>query len=54
MELCVGSEMHAELFTLRDRSKMDYPVLIGRRTIAHLGLVDVNRTFVTTLNCPTR
>lgn len=54
MELCVGNEMHAELFTLRDRSKMDYPVLIGRRTIAHLGLVDVNRTFVTTLNCPTR
>lgn len=52
MDLCIGNEVHPELFSLRDRSDMDYPVLIGRRTIGHLGLVDVNKVHLQPLNCP--
>jgi hypothetical protein len=31
---------------------MTYPVLIGRRTIEHIGLIDVSRTFMVKLDCP--
>jgi hypothetical protein len=41
MQLCIGTQMYEEPFSLRDRSDMNYPVLIGRRTLQHLGLVDV-------------
>lgn len=51
MEICVGHKVYAEQFTLRDRDAFNYPVLLGRRTIKHLGLIDVDRTFVTTPSC---
>lgn len=38
-----GSQEYDEQFSLRDRSHMNYPVLIGSRTLKHLGAVDVNR-----------
>ena len=31
--------------SLRDRGRDEYPLLIGRRTIQHLGLIDVTRQF---------
>ncbi len=43
MQLCIGHQTYEEQFTLRDRSRMAYPVLLGRRTLEHLGAVDVKR-----------
>ena len=43
MQLCIGHQAYEEQFTLRDRSRMAYPVLLGRRTLEHLGAVDVRR-----------
>lgn len=46
MKVCIGDTIHEEQFSLRDRSNMLYPVLLGRRTIQHLGAVDVTSTFL--------
>ncbi len=51
MTLCMGGERYEEQFSLRDRDGMNYPVLLGRRTIQSLGLLDVRKTFQTTPNC---
>lgn len=45
LKICMGDTVYEEEFSLRDRSDMHYPVLLGRRTIAHLGLLDVTNTF---------
>jgi hypothetical protein len=45
MQLCLGDGVYEEEFTLRSRHNMNYPVLLGRRTIARLGLLDVTREF---------
>ena len=52
MQICIGKQIYDEEFSLKNRSKMNYPVLIGRRTLARLGLVDVSRTFTTDPECP--
>jgi hypothetical protein len=52
MRMCVGNRIYEEQFSLRDRSDMTYPVLLGRRTIAHIGLIDVSDTFMLPLDCP--
>ena len=52
MKLCIGDQVYEEQFTLRDRGDMKYPLLIGRRTIQHLGLIDVTRQFTTEPKCP--
>ena len=46
MKICIGKTIYEEQFSLRDRDGMIYPVLLGRRTIQHLGTVDVTRTFL--------
>lgn len=51
MEVCIGSAVYEEQFSLENRHDMNYPVLLGRRTIQHLGLIDVTRTFVTEARC---
>jgi len=51
LDLCIGDQVYTEQFSLRDRGNMLYPVLIGRRTLRELGLVDVSATFLTTPNC---
>ena len=43
MRVMFGSQEYDEQFSLRDRRRMNYPVLIGSRTLKHLGAVDVNR-----------
>ncbi|MCK9563303.1 MAG: RimK/LysX family protein [Bacteroidales bacterium] len=48
--ICIGGHVYVEEFTLRNRDNMLYPVLIGRRTISRLGLLDVTATY---LNPPT-
>jgi len=51
MDMCIGDRVYHEEFSLNDRGDMLYPVLIGRRTIRHLGLVDVSRTFLHEPKC---
>lgn len=51
MSICMGDRVYEEQFSLRDRGDMNYPVLIGRRTIEHVGLIDVSKTFMHKPNC---
>lgn len=51
MSICLGDKVYEEWFTLRDRSKMIYPVLLGRRLLAELGPVDSSRTFTVQPAC---
>ena len=51
MKICFGDTVYEEQFGLDNRSDMLYPVLIGRRTIAHIGLIDVSETFMHKPNC---
>ncbi|WP_043530921.1 ATP-dependent zinc protease [Halomonas xinjiangensis] len=51
MTICLGDTLYEEDFSLRNRSNMNYPVLLGRRTISHLGLLDVNATFEHSPGC---
>ena len=37
MDVCIAGERLNEEFSLRDRSNMHYPVLLGRRTLDRLG-----------------
>lgn len=51
LRLCIGDTVYEEQFSLRDRDDMLYPVLLGRRTIQHLGLLDVSETFLHQPDC---
>jgi hypothetical protein len=51
MEICLGTQRYTEQFSLNNRAKMLYPILLGRQTIEHLGLIDVTRTFTIKPKC---
>ncbi|MGH8332317.1 MAG: ATP-dependent zinc protease family protein [Pseudomonas sp.] len=51
MSICIGDHIYHEQFSLKNRGKMNYPVLIGRRTLENLGAVDVSRTFTMEPKC---
>ena len=51
MKICLGNQMYEEQFSLNDRDKMNYPVLIGRRTLEKVGLVDSSKTFTVEPSC---
>ncbi|WP_404463425.1 ATP-dependent zinc protease [Vreelandella aquamarina] len=51
MDVCMGDTVYEEQFSLRDREEMIYPLLLGRRTISHLGLLDVRNTFLQEPGC---
>lgn len=51
MEVCMGDTIHEEQFSLRNREEMNYPMLLGRRTIGELGLLDVRETFLIEPSC---
>ncbi|AGI24267.1 hypothetical protein H681_11985 [Pseudomonas sp. ATCC 13867] len=51
MKVCIGNQLLDEEFSLRDRKRMIYPVLIGRKALEHLGSVDVRRTFTQEPRC---
>jgi hypothetical protein len=51
MNMCIGNQLYNEQFSLKNRGKMLYPVLIGRRTLEHLAVVDVSRTFTQEPKC---
>ncbi len=51
LKICMKDTIYEEQFSLRDRSDMLYPVLLGRRTIQHLGKLDVTKTFLHDPRC---
>jgi hypothetical protein len=51
MKVCLGNKIYEEQFSLNDRDKMNYPVLVGRRTLENLGLVDSSKTFTVEPDC---
>ncbi|NYS77761.1 MULTISPECIES: ATP-dependent zinc protease [Halomonadaceae] len=51
LEVCMGDTIYEEQFSLRDREEMNYPLLLGRRTISHLGMLDVRETFLQDPDC---
>lgn len=51
MRICLGDKVYSEQFTLRDRGNMKFPVLIGERTLGHLGVVDVTQEHTLELAC---
>ncbi|MFG6666907.1 ATP-dependent zinc protease [Halomonas sp. HNIBRBA4712] len=51
LDVCMGDTIYEEQFSLRDREEMIYPMLLGRRTISHLGLLDVENTFLQSPEC---
>lgn len=51
MKVCLGNKIYEEQFSLNDRDKMNYPVLVGRRTLENVGLVDSSKTFTVEPNC---
>lgn len=53
MKVCLGDRVYEDQFSLNDRDKMNYPVLIGRRMLEDVGLVDSSKTFTTEPNCKT-
>ncbi|MCS3904267.1 hypothetical protein J2T55_002303 [Methylohalomonas lacus] len=46
LEICFGDTVYEEQFGLENRDDLTYPLLIGRRTIQHLGTIDVTKTFL--------
>lgn len=51
MKVCIGNKIYNEQFSLNDRDRMNYPVLIGRRTLESIGAVDASKTFTTEPDC---
>lgn len=51
MKICLGEQVYEEQFSLNDRDRMNYPVLVGRRTLEKVGLVDSNKTFTAKPDC---
>jgi hypothetical protein len=52
MELCLGSKRLRTQFTLNDRSRLEFPLLIGRKTLEGSFIVDVSRSKTIPPNCP--
>ncbi|MDF3937150.1 ATP-dependent zinc protease family protein [Pseudomonas citronellolis] len=51
MDICLGDKVYREQFALSDREGADYPLLLGRRSLEHLGAVDVSKTLTTPPTC---
>lgn len=51
LDVCFGDEVYHEQFSLSDRSDKIYGLLIGRRTLEHLGPLDVRKTFTMQPTC---
>lgn len=51
LDICIGQQLLHEQFSLSDRSDKIYGLLIGRRTMEHMGHLDVTRTFTMQPHC---
>jgi hypothetical protein len=51
LELCFSDRMQPAEFTLADRTEFNYSVLLGRRFMAGLAVVDPQQTYLTQPDC---
>mgnify|MGYP000684033376 CR=1 FL=1 len=51
LELCFDGRKHVTEFSLADRSQFIYPVLLGRRFMEDVAIVDPSETFLTQAHC---
>jgi len=51
LEICLGPKRLRTEVTLNDRSHMDYPLLIGRKTLKGEFIVDVNHSYLFPPSC---
>lgn len=54
LDICIAGQWHRAQFSLADRSKFVYPVLLGRRFLAGVAIIDPQRTFQLQQSCPLR
>ncbi len=52
VELCIGSRRVRTRMNLNDRSKVKYPILIGRNTLMRDFVVDCGTSYCTQPSCP--
>jgi hypothetical protein len=52
LEICIGTRKARPLVTLNDRSRLEFPFLIGRNVLEGNFVVDVSRIKTATPNCP--
>ncbi len=52
MEVCIAGKRIGAEFTLNDRSRMEYRMLVGRNVLAGRFLVDVAAQFTAAPDCP--
>lgn len=54
LEFCLGGKRYQALFSLINRSKFLYPVLLGRRFLTDLAVIDPALRYNAEPNCPKR
>ncbi len=52
LQFCLGQKRYEALFTLINRSKFNYPVLLGRRFLADIAVIDPASKYNSTPTCP--
>ncbi len=51
MDICFDGRVHSTQFSLADRGRFVYPVLLGRRFLKDVAVVDADATFLTQASC---
>lgn len=51
LKLCIDNKIHETEFSLIDRSRFIYPILLGRRLLKDVALVDADSTFLGRKDC---
>jgi len=51
LDFCIDGKVYTADFSLDNRQKFNYPVLLGREFLKHHFLVDASQTFVKKYNC---
>lgn len=51
LDICFDGRTHSTQFSLADRSEFIYPILLGRKFLEGIAVVDPQATFLTLANC---
>lgn len=51
MDICFDGRVHSTQFSLADRGRFVYPMLLGRRFLKEVAVVDADATFLTQAAC---
>ena len=51
LDICFDGRMHSTSFSLADRSEFIYPILLGRKFLEGVALVDPQSSFLTQASC---